>query len=455
MDLLFDREVIGNTTRLILEIESRAGLDQFALKMINHNNIDYLAPMELMQYDSRNYLQYDISNKDTLDSRLSSVLKKTEVIQILNSIINAFEEMDAYMLSGDGMLLKTDRVYVDGQNHCVFLYLPFEQEHSISRISFLQEVVEHITPDYDDKDTYLFNILNAFNRGAISKIADLKEILRKNSVELLTVDEKPQTPKAQAPEKPQALGEAHASEKPLASKVSQMHVKQEVEKPQSSSHISFAIPGKTEDLSINIPGVKKDGGDKKEGKKKENKKNGKRDIEQESVKEEKRSNSKKWPDIPLLGKKGKEINEVLQPVANPQEYVQDKSDDMYESYEQTILMEEPSVGDSDSGATEYLNASENIAQLERKSTGECLEIARNNAIIGSGIGADCQITGNKAISRTHATISVQNGVFYITDNHSSNGTWVNGNRLIPNQAVEICTETLIKLANEEFIFKVR
>lgn len=478
MNLMFDRKVIGDTTRLILEIESREALDKFALKMIGHNHIERLAPMELMQYDSRNYLQYDISNKDTLDSRLSGVLKKTEVIQMLNSIIDAFEETDAYMLSEDGMLLTTDRVYVDGQNHCVFLYLPFEQEHSISRISFLQEVVEHITPDYDDRDTYLFNILNAFNRGAISKIADLKEMLRKNSEKLPSTREKPQTPeraqvsdglqpvekpqtsgklqipkKSQLSEKLHIPGKPHASENPQESEALQIPGKQEVEKSQSSANISFAIPGKNGDLSINIPGTKKDGDDKKDEKKdkKENKDNKKED------KKNNRKNNRREA-IPLFGKKAQEINEISpgpQPIANQKGPVQNRNDDMYESYEQTVMMAGQQADNPDSEAKVYSDVSENTAQLERKSTGECIEILQNNAVVGSGSGADCRITGNKAISRTHATISVQNGAFFITDNHSSNGTWVNGSRLIPDKAVEIRSGALIKLANEEFIFRVR
>lgn len=460
MELLFEREVIGETTRLVLEIGDREGLDQFAINMMNHNNIAYLAPMEHTQYNARNYLRYDITDNDTLKNRLSKTLKKNEVIQILNSIISAFEETDAYMLSEDGMLLRTEHIYVTEQGRCIFLYLPFEQRDFMDRISFLKTVVEQITPNYEEKDAYLFNILNAFNRGAIRKVSDLKEILRKNSADLLSVDEKPQTPeREQAPEKEQISerlqmfekpsvlgklqipGKAQASEKSQASEVSQMPVKQEVEKPQSSANISFAIPGKNGDLSINIPGTKKDDGNKKEEKKKERKEDKKKEIK-----------------ISLFGGKSKDVKEIPQipqPVVNRQEYAQNKNDDMYESYEQTVLMEGQPAGDSDSEATVYLNASENIAQLERKSTGECLEITRNNAIIGSGIGADCQITGNKAISRTHATISIQNGTFFITDNHSSNGTWVNERRLIPDKTEELHTETLIKLANEEFVFRTR
>lgn len=455
MDLLFEREVIGETTRLVLEIGDREGLDQFAINMMNHNNIAYLAPMELTQYNERNYLRYDITDKDTLKNWLSKTLNKNEVVQILNSIISAFEETDAYMLSEDGMFLRTEHIYVTEQGHCIFLYLPFEQGDFMGRISFLKVVVEQITPNYEEKDAYLFNILNAFNRGAIRKVSDLKEILRKNSADLLSVDKKPRTPEKeqiseglQTFEKPSVLGKlqipgkAQASEKSQASEVSQMPVKQEVEKPQSSANISFAIPGKNGDLSINIPGVKKDGGEKKEGKKKEKKK------------EDKKKENK----ISLFGGKSKEVKEIPQTpqsVVNRQEYAQNKNDDMYESYEQTVLMEEQPADNPDLEETVYLNISENIAQLERKSTGEYLEIARNNAIIGSGIGADCQITGNKAISRTHATISIQNGAFFITDNHSSNGTWVDGSRLIPDRAEELHTEALIKLANEEFIFRTR
>ena len=113
MKLDFEREVIGETTRLILELEDGDGLDQFALNMMNHNRIECLVPVEPAQYDNAYYLQYNITDKDTLDNRISGILKKNEVFQILNSIINAFEETEAYMLSEGSLLLDLRYVFID------------------------------------------------------------------------------------------------------------------------------------------------------------------------------------------------------------------------------------------------------------------------------------------------------------------------------------------------------
>lgn len=40
----------------------------------------------------------------------------------------------------------------------------------------------------------------------------------------------------------------------------------------------------------------------------------------------------------------------------------------------------------------------------------------------------------KGVSRRHATITVQDGVFVISDTDSANGTYVNGHRLQPHEA---------------------
>lgn len=450
MKLDFEQEVIGETTRMILELENSDSLDQFALNMMNHNRIECLVPVELAQYDSAYYLQYDITGKDTLDNRISQVLKKNEVLQILNSIISAFEETEAYMLSESNLLLDLHNVFIDRKDRCAFLYLPFFEGNSADSVSFLRKVVEYIQPNYAERDPYLFNILNAFGRGAVKKVSDLKELIRKNSVDLLSEDEKAYEPvkleEAKAAEVKEQAQSSVQKNKPISDRLPLPAIVQQssdrISDVPAPSKLPFAIPGKDGNLPINVPEAKKGGEDKKADKKVEKKKDKKTGSEKASSK--------------LFWKKGKASEagkEGARPFPDCPQQDQRGRDEMYESYEQTVMMPRQAASAVDSDATVCLNTSGPIGVLERKKNGEHIEITHSGAILGSGTGADCLITGNKAISRSHATISVRDGICYITDNHSSNGTWVNGKRLVPDRAEELPAEAVIKLANEEFLFR--
>lgn len=67
---------------------------------------------------------------------------------------------------------------------------------------------------------------------------------------------------------------------------------------------------------------------------------------------------------------------------------------------------------------------------------------------------DFCIANNTAVSRVHATILCQDGRYYIQDNHTTNGTFVNGKKIDAGVCVMIADQDQIKLANEEFIFRV-
>lgn len=92
-----------------------------------------------------------------------------------------------------------------------------------------------------------------------------------------------------------------------------------------------------------------------------------------------------------------------------------------------------------------------VASIYYMKTGERITIDKNTFVIGKGADADF-IISNSAVSRMHAKIVNQNGQFYIIDNASTNGTYVNGKTIEPNQSVEIKNGDLLRFSNEELKF---
>lgn len=80
-----------------------------------------------------------------------------------------------------------------------------------------------------------------------------------------------------------------------------------------------------------------------------------------------------------------------------------------------------------------------------------LEVQKPRYIIGKNAAAvDGVISCNKAISRIHCCIDKLGAEYQITDMGSANGTFVNGDRVLPNQSRKLQPGDVIRLADSEF-----
>ncbi|NLI63650.1 MAG: FHA domain-containing protein [Bacteroidales bacterium] len=111
------------------------------------------------------------------------------------------------------------------------------------------------------------------------------------------------------------------------------------------------------------------------------------------------------------------------------------------------------------GETTVLSANNVNMKVEpyliRIKTGERINI--NKALFRLGkerTYVDYFVSNNTAISRTHADIITRDGEYFIRDNNSTNGTFLNGNRITSNQDEKIKHDDKIMLANEVFQFKL-
>lgn len=80
-----------------------------------------------------------------------------------------------------------------------------------------------------------------------------------------------------------------------------------------------------------------------------------------------------------------------------------------------------------------------------------LAIDRDDALIGKKHElVDLVIPFNQMISRKHCRITKVNGAYFINDEKSANGTFVNGVRLNPGQKLQINRGDVIRLADSDF-----
>ena len=67
--------------------------------------------------------------------------------------------------------------------------------------------------------------------------------------------------------------------------------------------------------------------------------------------------------------------------------------------------------------------------------------------------ADTQVV-SPTLSRMHCRIDLEDGIYYITDLNSTNGTYINGKRVSPNALYPIENGDTITLANIDFVMQI-
>lgn len=457
MNLNFRQQNVGETTYLVFDLEDGLVIDNFAMNMMTHNRIGNIVPTQIVQINEKRQAQFNITGLTKINSRMSVVRPKKEVLMVFNSILNAFEEADAYMLDMDHLLLDWDHIYMNREGNCLLLYLPFDHGFVRDKMDFLQEAVSRIQPDFQEKDPYLFDILNAFSRGAVQKLSDFRELIKKSAGPVPDESGK-EVRAAQAENLPESLSserpkkEDGAAPKAALKTPDQMPVPVPDQRRQGTPSAGSRIP------VINIPG-------REPGTRPKSEEQEKTAVPKppKKAKAEKKgflssfaiSKKQKEDKPPVTVPKGVGIPENMQ--ASETGALGRGRDDMYESYESTVLMEEPAQRrDSEPEGTVLLEEEGTVwqisARLVRRQGGFTYRIDRDRVTVGSGMSADIRIEDNHAVSRSHVLIQYVNGEFYIEDNRSKNGSFLDGRRMQPGARELLSDGMVVRLANEEFEF---
>ncbi len=445
MDFSFRQQIIGDAVRLVLNVEEDFAMDEFALNMMNRNDPGHLVSVQLVQRDRSFYLQYDVNDMQPLQSRMAAKMRKREVMHVLNSVIEAFEEAEDYMLTEDILVLDRNYVYVDAAGECRFLCVPCKQEQPGNQILFLRGLVERMMGCYADADTFLYDLVNAFNRDGIRRLSDMKDLLRRLDDPEQAGEQEAAAQVSAAVQEEKLKRVAQEAALPAQNPVSPVGFEiQKTEKKTAS--VGFQIPGKEEEV-FQIP-------DRKENKKIK--------IRKESKKKPDSKAEKTAPKVGIAGRifgKGGEKESAAGKNApslpeTPENIAAKADSAMYESYEATVMVADVQLPAQEADSTRMLGLTEVSGILTRRKTQERFYIGAGESIIGSGSAAACIISGNKAISRLHMILRLEEDRISVMDNHSSNGTWVDGRKLIAGETVFVKDRTVIKLADEEFDFEL-
>ena len=431
----FKLESYGISKFLYYHAGSKADIDGGQVELLRTSRIPGILPCNAILEGDNCFLRYDMISDNTLEMLNSTPMTKE---RLYNSFLNIAETLVDASESGldiENFVFSQREIFIDNfSNRLVFIYLPVKNNifEKVSLKDFLRELL--LSAPYDENDDAVFFIKL---HNYLVETEDITPVHLLEKMNELAGDETLVRQPYKVPDKPKQ--EAEVSAKVM--KEESLPEEPELEIP--SINPNFYSPGS----EVHTVKTSVDNGvltSEYTSQKKDVKTGRKLEIEEEVnykriTRAELGENNALLKEASALGG-GTSIN--IQPALANLEQENDGT---------TVLGVFPD--DEDEGTT-TLGHSTRRPYLMAVSKNEKVTIAKDFFKIGRDPMRADFASENKVIGRVHAHVVVSNGEYFLEDNHSTNGSFVNGVKVSPKEKVKIKHEDRIKLANEEFIFRL-
>ena len=155
---------------MVIEKETMETDMDIDIKMLENNHIEPLLPVKIRHIDNRSLYYYDVTSRQQFSKIYEyRKLSRKNVDNILKSLNEMVDAVNEYMLNLNCIILKTDCIYVDVSKDKLYFAYGNEQGDS----SFQQElkrlfdyVIEHFDHGAGDTDVlYIYNLYQKIVRG--------------------------------------------------------------------------------------------------------------------------------------------------------------------------------------------------------------------------------------------------------------------------------------------------
>lgn len=493
--MTFTYENQGTSTFLVYTLGMNESVDTMSLGMITNNRIPGIASTVFMQLDSNKFIKYNVSSKIPVSQFFSGSVNRVRLIGVFGGIVDAMLSAEEYMIDPNTILLDMDYIFTDVSSCAtVLVCIPIvgktlnHQEMG----TFFKNIMFSTQFDQTENCDYVGKIINYLNSASAFSLLDFRKIL----------DEIKASGQKGVSERPASREAAPQVQAPLPAAQQTIILSSQ----QSAAAPQPAVPQKVQSSvpdRVEIPGKQKepiqDKKDPKNGTKKismfyllqhYNKENAEAYKAQKTEKkakaaEEKGKHDKKSkggkkeaassvPGFAIPGMQGTTASTstrqesdtgqslavqptVLQPTVTqplPAYMPPQPSAGQSANFGETTVLNLAKIGETTVLSSSAVNAPA-YPHLIRMKNNERIEIDKPVFRIGKEKSyVDYFISDNSAISRSHANILIREGEYFIVDTNSTNHTYINGALIQSNMEVKLVSGTKIRLANEEFEFKL-
>lgn len=493
----FTYENQGTNTYLVYKIQSDDTIDTLSLGMLTNNKITGLAMTMFSQMDTEKFLKYNISAKVSVRQFFNGAVNKKRLIGVFEGIINGLLVAEDYMIDANAIVLDLDYIFVDVTSfETLLVCLPIqEKENTINNLGmFFKNIMFSTQFDQTESCDHVVKIINFLNGSVDVSLHDFKILLNEIKNSVSGVHEAKQQPV----QKSMGNLESQPSINSLPTSVT-------ATKPvtvQPSVAVTAPPVQKNHDIQIDAPA---DNGKKismldllmhynrenvelykaqKTTKKSNNsattvptKKSGKKQKDKSVASAHKNTPTPGFaipgritpaPGFAVPGqvspasatKAKQETVSQVQSTPNViqrqhSEYsivqnFQEQSMDFGETavldngLDETMILDE--INKPNQATTPYLIRAKNQEKIMLNKS--FFRVGKERSYVDYCIG------DNMAISRSHANFIAHDGTYFVVDTNSTNHTYVNGERIQSSVETAISHGDTIRLANEEFEFRL-
>lgn len=505
----FEFENQLGTVHLVYHIQPQEQVDTFVLGMLCNNDIHGVAKTIFTQIDSDRFVKYNVSSKIAVSRFFDGPVNKKRLIGVFSGIVDAMLSVEEYMIDQRALLLDLDYIFTDVSTYdTVMICLPLVRDggdYAPDMSVFFKNVIFSTKFDQTENCDHVAQMLNYLNSNPTLSLHDFKKLLE----ELGKTPEQTKTAKQAATvSKPIQVAASVPVTQPVVNTLSNS-VDDNQHKP-GQSHVSSqvsvgamqiersAVPAHTE--ANNAPAADCVSEEKpmslmyllrhyskenaaaykaQKEKKKENK------TASAVVSKPNQSGAGSETQINhgfAVPKTAESVNPSFavpgqQPIAPRPVTIQDNSGVAQsvaprkdgvpgnQNNSNTVPVKPISFGETtvlgggQIGETTVLGTTAEPARIDphliRIKNNEKIPLSKPVFRIGKERSyVDYFIGDNTAISRSHANIINDNGEFFVVDTNSTNHTYVNGGMIQSNVQTKLSHGTKIRLANEDFEFRL-
>lgn len=511
----FTYENQGTNVYLVYEISDSDIMDSMSLGMLTNNKINGLSPAIFTQMDSTKYIKYNISAKISVKQFFSGQVNKKRLLGVFTGIVDAMLSAEDYMLDSNSIILDLDYIFSDVST-CETILICLPLENSVRQDTelgmFFKNIMFNTQFDQTENCDYVAQIINHLNSSQVFSLVNFKELLEKikhdnkseevvetSTAQPVNVNSVPQQSQPvnvnSAPQQSQpVVNRTSAPNVTIAQSVSvpqqQKIVQQSVKSSQRPTNIPQQQASPQQQQQLNMDNTKKITMmgllmhySKENAELYKAQKQAKKANKGQSVKTETKPVTQSHPvkgnvtnvgfaipgqDVPVGSSTSKPMSQMKDTVRPQMPVTNSAPNTIPNTIPNTVSNHKTQLnfgdttvlGGSAVGETTVLNGGAQTAVVQspyliRLKNNEKITLDKPVFRIGKERSyVDYFIGDNTAISRSHANVISRDGQFYVVDTNSTNHTFINGIMLQSNVEKNISSGDVIRLANEDFEFRL-
>lgn len=471
----------GAASYLVLRLQENDVVDNLALGMLRYNQIPGLLPMD-SRWEKNSYaFYYNISSLTPLSHCYQQLANEKRLMRFLRDYCGVVKECAEYLLDAEGLYLDDEYIYVKTSTGEMFApYIALQnRKHSYDAYRdfdhFAHRILDYLAPENKIGNLLMMSSFrHEYNPSGILKAIDAMETVSEHPIGPVrqTVQQKrPMPAKQKTP--PQHFGnviDIGAGEAPLQSR-------QNIVPPSSrGADVAVEVPPATSN-------VQQERGPEESKAKKKWSLFGKKD-KNKSVSIATESPFAPSGDLSVEKNKKRSVpekgnKELLEP-AGPAH----SNEGIAESLQSNKVVDvgfSPAYAPAaaESGYTINLNGLNSGVSfgtvlmpdnekhgsepenkkptlwLVRRGTEQEIQITHSNFHVGRMIQGDevvdfAVMTKTGFMGADHAYFTIRDDELFLTDNNSTNGTWINNEKLFPSQPKAVRPGDVVRMADEYF-----